>query len=256
MPIAKARLFDEMTVQRLVEELASDWGASPADVCALLANVLEANAQQQDGGGIAFYYKNPTGAESEDCTVSHHPLKIPISGKIHGVINALQRISSNEDWEFAQRVKLLPRTISAGEPYIPNSLKEIFVENYEIMAFLSSHDLPVPQDWREILPSGGELTQSAQSKGGSRRKYSIPLQVFINNLRDKITADETLFTLSTVKDWLRKNVGDLEKYQTDIPDCDDVNIADGLLHWTDGDTKKHSLSLKSLEPYIKRAKAP
>ncbi len=66
MPVARDRLFDELTVQQLVEELAAAWDDQEATVLTHLARLLEANEWQRGDEGIAFYYRHPLGMENED----------------------------------------------------------------------------------------------------------------------------------------------------------------------------------------------
>ena len=47
MPVARARLFDELTVQQLVEELASKWNDDESGVLACLADLLDADSRQR-----------------------------------------------------------------------------------------------------------------------------------------------------------------------------------------------------------------
>ncbi len=78
MPVAQARLFDELTVQQLVEELVAAWDDQEAHVLRLLADLLEANDLQRGERHIDFYYRHRLDEGNENGTVSYHPLKIPV----------------------------------------------------------------------------------------------------------------------------------------------------------------------------------
>ena len=58
-----------------------------------------------------------------------------------------------------------------------------------------------------------------------------------------------------MSEWLRSNASDTaEPRETGIPDCDDVYSEDNKLSWTNKKGEKKDLQLRSLGPYITRAK--
>ena len=193
MPVARARLFDELTVQQLVEKLAAAWDDQEATVLALLADLLEANESQRDDEGVAFYYRHPLETEKENGSVKYHPLKIPF----RNIIYALQYIAENdkfgmedkrfrvvkdeydlEDLRRRQRItQLIPLPSSLK---IKVSLRNIFVNKFDITRFLLDNDLPVPQGWREAAAPGDGLDQRARSKGGQKSRWDTGLQAFID----------------------------------------------------------------------------
>ncbi len=268
MSIAKARLFDELTVQQLVEKLAAAWDDQEATVLALLAELLEANESQRGDEGVAFYYRHPLETENENGSVNYHPLKIPF----RNIIYALQVIVLNDEWgmedkrfrvvkddyelrnlKIIQRItQRLPLPVSLN---IKVSLSDIFVNKFEITRFLLDNDLPVPQGWREIGASDNGLTRSARSKGGKRRKYNQGLQEAINRIREEVGPN---LTLGTLKDWFRNNLNSYEPYSFDppIPNCDDLYIDGSKLVWKDREDREQATSLRSLEPYVFRANHP
>lgn len=179
MPIARARLFGELTVQQLVQELASEWGDDESHVLELLTGLLDEERQQRSDESIAFYYRHRLDEKNENGSVNYHPLKIPFGDKSY-IIHALRKTAANDEWGMedkrfyvaADEYKLknlsrrqgvigqlhtLPATIR-----IQVSLRDIFVNKFDIKSLLSDNNLPVPQDWREMVVSGGGLTQSAQ----------------------------------------------------------------------------------------------
>ncbi len=271
MPVARARLFDELTVQQLVEKLASKWNDDESGVLACLADLLDADSRQRGYEGIAFYYRHPLGMENEDGSVKYHPLKIPVDKD--ALVNVLFGIIENDDRKmedkrlrvYADRDRLttlqslqrpyvwidaLPKSISTKV-----SLSDIFVNKFEITRFLLDNDLPIPQGWREATAPGDGLNQRARSKGGKKSRWDTGLQAFIDWLHSEITADGTPFTLSTVKQWLENNAGEYDPRETGIPDCDEVYFADGLVSWIDSQGAHKSRALRSLERYISRAKS-
>ena len=169
MAIAKARLFDELTVQQLVEELASEWGDDESHVLLHLAGLLEADKRQNGDRGIAFYYRHRLEADR------YHPLKILVSMSM--LIHVLRLIGTDDskqmenggltvdvnEWRL-KNLSLAQKTferipkIPSGKSSIRISFSEIFVNKSEIKSLLSDDNLPVPQDWCEmVVPGGGFL---------------------------------------------------------------------------------------------------
>ena len=101
---------------------------------------------------------------------------------------------------------------------------------------------------------GTRLSRDDQKKGGSRRTYNKGLQSFINQRSTEFAQTGKPFTLGTFKDWLHENARPEEPYETDIPDCDDLEFQDNILHWKNRRGDARSLRDRSLEPYIQRAK--
>ncbi len=268
MPVARARLFDELTVQQLVEELAAAWDDQEATVLALLADLLEANKSQHGDEGVAFYYRHPLETENENGSVNYHPLKIPF----RNINYALQVTVLNDEWgmedkrfrvvkdeyelrnlKIIQRItQRLPLPVSLN---IKVSLSDIFVNKFEITRFLLDNELPVPQGWREAAAPGDGLNQRSRSKGGKKSRWDTGLQAFIDWLHSEITADGTPFTLSTIQRWMENNAPEYDALETDIPDCDDVYFADGKMSWTNSRSTHKSCALRTLEHYIRRTKS-
>ncbi|MCB7130078.1 MAG: hypothetical protein J3T61_11140 [Candidatus Brocadiales bacterium] len=265
MAIAKARLFDELSVHRLVEELASEWGDDESHVLLHLAGLLEADNGQSDDRGIAFYYRHRMDADR------YHPLKIPVSMSM--LIHVLHLTAKDDsrrmedsgltvlvdelrlkNLSIAQRTFEPPPTIPSGKMSIKISFSEIFVNKSDIESLLLGNNLPVPQDWREMVVLGGGFPKSSQSKGGKKPKWDTGMQDFINWLHSEIGADGTLFTLSTVKRWLENNALEYTHQVMDISDCEDVYFADGRIGWINCKGIPKSLALRSLDRYIRRAK--
>ncbi len=183
MPIAKARVSNELSVQQLVEALVSEWTDDENDVLAHLARLLEADKRDRGHEGIAVYYKHPLGVENEDGSVKYHPLKIPVDKDV--LVNVLFGITENDDWKIEDkrlsvyaedyklkglqhtqrpyvRIDALPESINTKV-----SLRNIFVNKFDITSFLLGKNLPVPQGWRKAAAPGDGLGQSAQSKAAS-----------------------------------------------------------------------------------------
>ena len=95
---------------------------------------------------------------------------------------------------------------------------------------------------------------SPQVRGGRARKWNEGLQTFLNGLHEKMTENGKPFTLSTVKDWLETNATERGGLETGIDDCDDLYFEGGIVSWTDHCAVHHLLAVRSLEPYIRRAK--
>ena len=73
-------------------------------------------------------------------------------------------------------------------------------------------------------------------------------------VRDKLRARGSALTLRTLTDWLCENAIPNEPYEPGIPNCDEVYFEGGKISWTDSLGQKHERALKSLEPYVRRAK--
>ena len=268
MPVARARLFDELTVQQLVEKLAAAWDDQEATVLALLADLLEANKSQHGDEGVAFYYRHPLETENENGSVNYHPLKIPF----RNIVYALQITGLNDELKMEEKrfrlvkddyelrnlkiiqriTQRLPLPVSLN---IKVSLSDIFVNKFEITRFLLDNELPVPQGWREAAAPGDGLNQRSRSKGGKKSRWDTGLQAFIDWLHSEITADGTPFTLSTIQRWMENNAPEYDALETDIPDCDDVYFADGKMSWTNSRSTHKSCALRTLEHYIRRIKS-
>ena len=268
MPVARARLFDELTVQQVVEKLAAAWDDQEATVLALLADLLEANKSQHGDEGVAFYYRHPLETENGNGSVNYHPLKIPF----RNIVYALQITGLNDELKMEEKrfrlvkddyelrnlkiiqriTQRLPLPVSLN---IKVSLSDIFVNKFEITRFLLDNDLPVPQGWREAAAPGDGLNQRARSKGGKKSRWDTGLQAFIDWLHSEITADGTPFTLSTIQRWMENNAPEYDALETDIPDCDDVYFADGKMSWTNSRSTHKSCALRTLEHYIRRIKS-
>ena len=162
MPIAKPRLFDEMTVQQLVEELASEWGDDEKHVLELLADLLVADRRQHGDDGIDFYYRHRLDEENENGSVNYHPLKIPFGDKSY-IIHALRETAANDEWgmedkrfyvvadeyklkNLSREQKVFGQLNTLPETFnIKVSLRDIFVNKFDIKSLLSDNNLPVPQ---------------------------------------------------------------------------------------------------------------
>ncbi len=183
MPVARARLFDELTVQQLVDELAAAWDDQEPHVLRLLADLLEANELQRGDRHIDFYYRHRLDEENENGTVRHHPLKIPAG--IPTLINKLRLIFHNETRMEDEKVGLVVsedglKTLSSRQnvrepiPAISTKLltriyvsfEDIFVNKGDIINLLLNEHLRLPQGWREATAPGDGLNQRARSKGG------------------------------------------------------------------------------------------
>ena len=181
MPIARTRLRDDLTVKQLVEKLVSTWGDDENDVLKYLADRLEEDTRRRGDDGIVFYYKHPVGMENEDGSLKYPPLKIPFGNIIH----ALRVTAENDEWGiedkrfyvFADEHRLKYLSMRQGvfgqrhslstNVNIKVSLRDIFVNKFDITSFLLDNNLPVPQGWRGIVAPGDGLDQSAQSKAAS-----------------------------------------------------------------------------------------
>ena len=271
MPIATARVSNELTVQQLVEALVSEWTDDENDVLAHLARLLEADTRDRGHEGIAVYYRHPLDEENENGSVKYHPLKIPVDKDV--LVNLLFGITENDNWKMEDkrlyvyadgyrlnslqylqrpflRIDALPKPINTTV-----SLSDIFVNQFDITRFLLGNNLPVPQDWHEIVASGDGLTRSTRSKGGKQRKYNQGLQEAINRIRENVGPN---LTLGTLKDWFRNNLNSDEPYSFDppIPNCYDLYIDGSKLVWKDREDREQDMSLKSLERYVRRANHP
>lgn len=100
------------------------------------------------------------------------------------------------------------------------------------------------------------LTEEARRKGGSKSKFNKGLQTFVDSLFVEFADGNEPFTLSTFKDWLRKNAASGEGYEPDpaIPDCGDIVFYDDKLWWKDRRGAPQSVTIRTVERYISRAK--
>ena len=103
-----------------------------------------------------------------------------------------------------------------------------------------------------------QLNTESRSRGGSRPKYNAGLQQFINQLTVEFKDAGNLLTPPTLKAWLVKNANPGEGYDPtpEIPDCDDIEFNGSQLLWKDHTGSQKSIVIKSVDPYISRAKLP
>ena len=95
-------------------------------------------------------------------------------------------------------------------------------------------------------------------KGGKAPKYNFGLQEFVNQIFTKFKSEGQLLTPPTLKAWLVKNAPPGEGYDPEpkIPDCDDIEFNGSDLLWKDHTGSQKSIVIKSVDPYISRAKLP
>ena len=119
------------------------------------------------------------------------------------------------------------------------------------------------------------LTKAHAKKGGLRTKYNLGLQDAINRIADDIVHSKNpAIDVGTLKDWIREQternrdpeiVDGLGKmsgirrtpytFDPPIPDCDEIYIDGKKLVWRDREGRERHCSLRSLDPYVRRARA-
>ena len=75
-------------------------------------------------------------------------------------------------------------------------------------------------------------------------------------LRDEFASKDIPFKLPTVKDWLRENATIDSTYCPGIPECEEVYCEGGKVTRVDSYGKSKELAIRSLQPYVDRAKSP
>lgn len=104
--------------------------------------------------------------------------------------------------------------------------------------------------------SPSNLTDKSRSDGGSKAKYNVGLQKFIDQLFAEFDGRGTRLTLSLLETWLEENAPKDDGYDPDpeIPDFDDVELYDGNVWWKDHQGHRKNATLRTLERYISRAR--
>ena len=96
----------------------------------------------------------------------------------------------------------------------------------------------------------------ARSRGGRQAKYDTRLQAFIDQLCREFAANSTPFSGSGVKSWLENYAADVdEPYEPGILGCEGIYFEDGKISVIDAAGVTRDWALRSLDPYIKRARA-
>lgn len=104
------------------------------------------------------------------------------------------------------------------------------------------------------LKGQSRLNRGLRSKGGSKPKYNVALQQFIDQLAAEFKEAGRPFTPSVLETWLSTNAPQGESYESEIPDCDDIELYDDRVWWTDSQGRRKDIALKSIERYVQRAK--
>ncbi len=97
------------------------------------------------------------------------------------------------------------------------------------------------------------LNRGLRSKGGSKPKYNVALQQFIDQLAAEFKEAGRPFTPSVLETWLSTNASQGEGYESQIPDCDDIELYDDRVWWVDSQGRRDNRALKSIERYVQRA---
>lgn len=108
---------------------------------------------------------------------------------------------------------------------------------------------------RPIVPS---LTKESRSKGGSKPKYNVALQQFIDRVAAEFKEAGRPLTLSTLKSWLTEHAVRNNGYDPTpvISNCDDIEFFDERLWWKDRSGSQKSTAIRTIEHYIRRANNP
>ena len=127
-------------------------------------------------------------------------------------------------------------------------IDRLYTTDAEVARWLGEQSKPV-------VPS---LTRKSRSKGGSKPKYTVALQQFIDRLAAEFKEAGRPLTLSTLKSWLTENAVRDHGYDPTpmISDCDDIEFFEERLWWKDRNASQKSTSIKTVERYIRRAKNP
>ena len=272
MGVAKTRLVRELTVKQLIQDLTSQWGDDEWDVLELVGGLLEdhetrnrdlcpryrleiENAGEEPRTTVKLQLAHPIGSclrklsrhaidrEDAEAEINWEDPKATV------VVYAEHLLMSGEETPLLRQIlKVLPKTCGHLNQFLA-PLGEVFVRTESVIQALWNKHLPVPNAW-----IGTGLTKDAKRRGGERRKYDKGLQEAINWIREKIEVSGQNLTLSTLETWLEKNAS--EELDTGIPNCDWLHYADGTLSWTDDTGRPINRKLRSLQPYIDRAKNP
>lgn len=183
-------------------------------------------------GHVPFWVVTNTG---ERIDIPAHWLERPLRISIGALLHARARQATNSNLNSARELKR-PGLDNRHDKQIAGTL---YVDRCKLLSALGI----------------STLNKDAAKKGGSRSKYNKGLQSFMNQLSAKFAETGKTFTLPTFNDWLLE-VANKGSYETGIPDFEDLDLVEDTLYWVNrrGDTR--SLKVRSLQPYIKRAKQP
>ena len=124
---------------------------------------------------------------------------------------------------------------------IENDSKSLEKKNLELKSRVSS------------LSDGTPLTEAHRIKGGKAPKYNFGLQQFIDQLAAEFNGAGRPFTFSALEKWLSTRASQGEGYESEIPDCDEIEFYDDRVWWVDSQGQRKNLALKSIERYVQRA---
>lgn len=277
MGVAKARLVQDLNIRQLIQDLAAAWGDDESVVLQYVADLFEKDYLHRSEEGVSFFYIHRLEATNTTGSVSCHPVRLPVSGGGTWIAKSFRKIARDPpDWEgkeafvyvfageirekfgakspsYRQLKELFPS--SQGSLFkIP--LREIYADKDDVVQLLSDNSLPIPHAWTGTEASETGLTQADRSRGGRQRKYNSGLQEAICQIREEIEKEGNRLTLSTLIDWLERNVVEYHSYsfQPEIPDCHDLYLDGDELSWVDRNGIGKHIKLKTLERYIRRAK--
>jgi hypothetical protein len=99
-------------------------------------------------------------------------------------------------------------------------------------------------------------------RGAKRSKYNASLQDAINLIEQELKGQDKSMTAGNLRDWLadKKAVSSRPSvswepwsFEPPISNCDELYIDGAKLVWTDRDGREQDITLRSLEPYFRRA---
>lgn len=172
------------------------------------------------------------------------------------------------DYEVSDRDEALVQYASKVR-ISPNGLKNWMISQdfSEWSEFRGMPQLLLDPDKNQIstktrsLPP--KLTTKNAKRGGSQPKFNRGLQTAINRIAEDLQAKGQRLTTASILRWLQEQTrrgrdpnDEPERYSFDpeIPDCDDLQIDGGKLYWKDRQGRERDISLRSLEPYVRRTK--
>jgi hypothetical protein len=141
-----------------------------------------------------------------------------------------------------------------------SSCPPISAEKLKVWCERQESALFFPRGWRWIesrLPSKEDAL-----RGAKRSKYNASLQDAINRIAQDLKGQGKRITTGNLRDWLAdKNVVSNRplvpwepwSFEPPIPNCDELFIDGPKLVWKDRDGREQDITLRSLEPYFRRA---
>ncbi len=165
----------------------------------------------------------------------------------------LVRARKNHE-KFISRVKRLGQSVTPDinlmlKKYGENLKKverQVNVGGISERSYLASASLSASMDYK--------ITRLESAKRGGAKKWDESLQDFIDVLFNEFSESGKSLSEATLQAELANHINSDDGLEKGIPDCDSAYLFEGRLCWTNADGNHKSRSLRSLSPYIIRAK--